>query len=389
MRVLFVHEQCGFQGGVEQNVAETALGLKARGHACHLAYLRKTARGPDEFAARFEGVHAVGDAGEGELARVAAAVGPDVVYYHKWPSLPDRPRLSARRAVRMIHDHDICCPRSHKYFVWPDRTCHQPAGLRCWADLAFLCRNPAGPLPVGYVDLWAHARERRRNHVLDACLVGSRFMRDELAMNGFPPDRVHIVPPAVRVPGSSPPVGPAGHRILFVGQVIRGKGVDLLLQALARVDGPWDLDVVGDGNARPGLEAMVRDLGLGDRVRFHGFVASEGLAPLYDAARIVAVPSRWPEPFGMVGLEAMHRGRPVVAFAVGGIPDWCLDGETGLLAPDRDVPALADRIGRLLRDDGLAGRLGARAREVASERFGFEGYLDRLASLLAGAPGAH
>jgi glycosyltransferase involved in cell wall biosynthesis len=389
VRVLFVHEQCGFQGGVEQNVAETALGLKARGHACHLAYLRQTARGPDEFAARFEGVHPVGDAGEGELARVAAEVGPDVVYYHKWPSLPDRPRLSARRAVRMIHDHDICCPRSHKYFVWPDRTCHQPAGLRCWADLAFLCRNTSGPLPVGYVDLWAHARERRRNHVLDACLVGSRFMRDELAMNGFPPDRVHIVPPAVRVPGSSPPVGPAGHRILFVGQVIRGKGVDLLLQALARVEAPWDLDIVGDGNARSGLEAIARDLGLADRVRFHGFVASEGLAPLYDAARIVAVPSRWPEPFGMVGLEAMHRGRPVVAFAVGGIPDWCLDGETGLLAPDRDVPALADRIGRLLRDDGLAGRLGARARVVASERFGFEGYLDRLASLLAGAPGAH
>ena len=166
--------------------------------------------------------------------------------------------------------------------------------------------------------------------------------------------------------------------------MIRGKGIDLLLDALARVAPPWSLDIVGDGNARPGLEAMAREAGLADRVRFHGFVASEGLAPLYDAARIVAVPSRWPEPFGMVGLEAMHRGRPVVAFDVGGIPDWCQDGETGLLAPDRDVPALADRIGRLLRDDALANRLGTRARQVASERFSFEGYLDRLATLLAG-----
>lgn len=384
MRVLFVHEQCGFQGGVEQNVAETALGLRARGHDCHLAYARLTLKDPDGFAARFCGASRVESARAEALRRVADAVRPDVVYYHKWPVLPEPPRLSAGRAVRMVHDHDLCCPRSHKYFVWPDRTCQHAADWRCWADLAFLRRAPEGTLPVGLVDLFAHARERRRNHLLDALLVGSRFMRDELAMNGFPPERIHIVPPAVRTPDRRPVGAPMGHRVLFVGQLIRGKGVDLLLQSLARVQAAWELVLVGDGNARAGLEDLARELGLTDRVRFAGYVPSAELSALYDEARIVAVPSRWPEPFGMVGLEAMHRGRPVVGFAVGGIPDWCLDGQTGLLAPDRDVPALAERIGRLLRDDELAARLGARALRVASERFSFEGYLDRLENLLAG-----
>ena len=384
MRVLFVHEQCGFQGGVEQNVAETASALGARGHACHLAFLKKTNLRPLEFEKRFNGVHQVAGPSGTTLQRISNDVKPDVVYYHKWPAVPEQPRLSAPRAVRMVHDHDLCCPRRNKYFVWPDRSCNHPADWRCLADLAFVRRNPAGLLPIGFVNLLAHARERRMNFDMDALLVGSRFMREELAMNGFTADRIHVVPPAVPTDTTHAPRKPSVHNILFVGQLIRGKGVDLLLRALNLVKANWVLDIAGDGNARDALESLVLDMGIGDRVHFHGFVPSGELAPLYDAARFVAVPSRWPEPFGMVGLEAMHRGRPVVAFAVGGIPDWCMDKETGLLAPDRDVPALADRIDRLLRDDELAVRLGARAHEVANNRFSFEGYLDQLASLLAG-----
>lgn len=384
MRVLFVHEQCGFQGGVEQNVAETVRGLRERGHACHLAFLRASARDPDGFAARFDGVHPVTAGSDDDLVRAAGAARPDAVYWHKWPALPADPRLGTPRAVRMVHDHDLCCPRSHKYYALFDRTCHHPAGWRCVADLAFLRRTRGGPLPVGLVDLAAHAAERRRNRVLDALLVGSRFMRDELVMNGFAPDRVHIVPPAVRAPSTPMPPPPSGRSLLFVGQLIRGKGVDLLLRALARVPGPWDLVLVGEGNARGRLEALARDLGLSDRCRFTGWVPPSELDALYDGARLVVVPSRWPEPFGMVGLEAMHRGRPVVAFAAGGIPDWCTDGVTGLVAPDRDVPGLAERIARVLADDALAARLGARAAEAARDDFPFDGYLDRLESLLAG-----
>ena len=346
-----------------------------------LAFLRPTPRDPDGFAARFDGVTCVADAPADSLARTADAFRADVAYFHKWPALPP---AGACRRVRMVHDHDLCCPRSHKYFAWPDRTCRYPAGWRCWLDLAFLRRSTGGPLPIGFADVPAHAREMRRNRDLDALLVASRFMRDELRMNGFPEDRIHVVPPAVHVPDEPPPPPPSGRLVLFVGQLIRGKGVDLLLQALARVREPWDLVLAGDGNARDRLQRLSSRLGLSDRVRFPGFLASGDLPAWYRQARIVAVPSRWPEPFGMVGLEAMHRGRPVAAFSVGGIPDWCLDGETGLLAPDRDVDGLADRIGQLLRDDGLAARLGARARRVARERFPFEGYVARLESVLAG-----
>ena len=102
-------------------------------------------------------------------------------------------------------------------------------------------------------------------------------------------------------------------------------------------------------------------------------------------AKLVVVPSRWPEPFGMIGLEAMHYGRPVVAFRVGGIPDWLEHGVTGLLAPEQDTRALAQAIDQLLADPQLCAKFGAAAQSCVREKFSFDRYLDRLEMLLSPA----
>ena len=96
------------------------------------------------------------------------------------------------------------------------------------------------------------------------------------------------------------------------------------------------------------------------------------------------MPSRWAEPFGFIGIEAMHHGRPVVAFAVGGIPDWLEPDVTGLLVPEQDVPALARAIERLLTDDALASTLGRNAYRRARERFSFDPYITDMEAHLRG-----
>src|SRR5579863_4387245 len=110
VRILFVNEKCGYFGGIEQNVADTVRGLAARGHACSLAFQETTGRQVDEYQALFKScvaMHPFSDA--------VAHVRPDVIYMHKADvrslgALPD-----GVRRVRMIHDHDLCCPRRHKY----------------------------------------------------------------------------------------------------------------------------------------------------------------------------------------------------------------------------------------------------------------------------------
>ncbi|HTS66502.1 MAG TPA: glycosyltransferase family 4 protein [Candidatus Acidoferrales bacterium] len=377
MNILFVNEKCGYFGGIEQNVADTAAGLRARGHACSLAFQESTGRQVDEYQSRFDQCVPMRP-----LAAAVARVRPDVIYIHKANLRPLGEAPDGVRQVRMVHDHDLCCPRRHKYYAWNGRICRQPAGWRCYLDLAFLGRG-TGPVRIAYTSIGDKMREMRRNHALALLLVGSEAMRRELLQNGFSPEKVSILPPVVRMQERTMSPIPGENRILYVGQLIRGKGVDLLLHALPHVTRDFELTIVGSGNARSSLEQLCGKLGIAGKVRFVGWVNPQELGSYYAAAKLVAVPSRWPEPFGMIGLEAMHYGRPVAAFDVGGIPDWLEHGVTGLLAPEGDVRALAAAIDQLLGDPDLCTRLGSQAQERVRTKFAFDDYLDRLEGFLS------
>lgn len=382
MNILFVHEKVGWFGGVEQNVADAAA-LRSRGHACFLAHGGQEARDVGGYAALFDGVagcHEVGDSAGASFSDVVSRFRPDVLYFHKVPAVRSFLDCGARM-VRMVHDHDLTCPRSHKYFMATGRVCTVAAGWHCMLDGAFLARDRSAPLGVRFVDVGARLRELGDNRALHAVIVASRFMRDQLVGNGFSSDRVRVVAPAVRIGGERLPASEA-REVLYVGQLIRGKGVDLLLQAAARLRGEFRLTVIGDGNARASLEVQAARLDV--PARFVGWVPQAELSSWYQRARVTVVPSRWPEPYGLVGLEAMSFARPVVAFNVGGIADWLVDGETGFLVPEQDVSLFAAAVQRLLDDPERASRMGLAGYERVQASYSFERYLDALESVLAG-----
>ena len=392
MRILFVNEKCGYFGGVEQNIAVTARGLRLKGHQCFLAHGDSLGSDLSAYESFFDGVSKFdeicvekGKQSAHPFEKVVGKFSPDVLYLHKFPHVDFcLPYLNKLRTVRMIHDHDLCCPRRHKYFFHNSRICQKKAGWRCYLDLAFLSRDShLGPIPK-FDSISRKLREMRVNYKLDRLLVGSRFMRDELLQNGFPQEKVHIVPPNVDMKYSTPSQVPQEPVILFVGQLIKGKGVDLLLQALARVSLDFKALVIGVGNSEPHLRELCRNLNLEGRVHFKGWIANESLGEFYAKARIVAVPSRWPEPFGMIGLEAMSHGRPVVAFDVGGIPDWLEHEVTGLLAPEQDIDAMANALTRLLSDLESCRRMGRTAFANFENKFSFQDYLAQITSHLMG-----
>ena len=120
-------------------------------------------------------------------------------------------------------------------------------------------------------------------------------------------------------------------------------------------------------------------------MHFTGWLDQGGVEALYARAAVVVCPSVWNEPFGLVGLEAMAHSRPVAAFAVGGVPEWLTDGETGFLAPRRDTAALGAAVERLLRDPELAARLGRGGRRSLETRFSRERHMDLLEDVLVRA----
>lgn len=393
MKVLFLNEKFGYWGGVEQCIVDAAFGLRARGHSCYLAYGNSTERDTQGFASYFEAVFpcrqlcnsAHPPLGALPFSEIVAKVMPDVLFLHRMDETAFlEPHLSKVRIVRMVHDHDLCCPRRHKYFALTGRICRHKADWRCWLDGAFLARNETSRIGFRWVSIGRKLTEMRRNYRWDRLLVASRFMRDELAQNGFPQERIHILPWVARLkPCPFTPV-PNGRRILYVGQLIRGKGVDLLLHALRKLRCDFEAMLIGTGNAQSRLQTLCARLDLSQKVRFVGWIDHEEISTYYVAARFLVVPSRWPEPFGMIGQEAMHHGRPVVAFDVGGISDWLEHNMTGLLVPEQDVSALADAMERLLRDDDLATTMGRNAYELVRRRYVFDRYIEQLELHLLG-----
>ena len=169
---------------------------------------------------------------------------------------------------------------------------------------------------------------------------------------------VRVIPSGVDVPeqvaeAADPP------EVLFAGRLSPEKGILELVEAANGMK----LVVAGDGPLRDRVPGAL------------GFVPHHALGPLYERAAVVAVPSHR-EGFGVVCAEAMAYGRPVVAGAVGGLLDLVADGETGLLVPPRDVPALREALERLLGDRELRRRMGEAARERVREHFAWPAVTD-------------
>jgi phosphatidylinositol alpha-1,6-mannosyltransferase len=141
-------------------------------------------------------------------------------------------------------------------------------------------------------------------------------------------------------------------------------------------------DVVGDGDARPDLEALAREQGVAHAVRFHGTVSEEELTRLYENAGIYVMPSSG-EGFGLVFVEAMAHGLPVVAGAEDAAREVVVDKETGYLVPSGSDDALVEAIASLLGDDDLRRRMGRAGRARVEDVFSFPVFRDALVAELA------
>lgn len=381
MRLLFVHERFGALGGAESNAAITAAEMRQRGHEVALLHGEGTRQDEkhwrDVFPTRFPLQN-----GGTAVTEAVRQFRPDLIYVHKMADLDVIETLLGSEAplVRMVHDHDIYCMKSYKYAYFTRRICTRAASPYCVFPCgAFVARNREGRLPLKWVSYHEKKREIQLNRQFQRMVVVSDYMREELLRNGFDPARIEIHPPVPRT-------GDQGLRstfsdrnlILFAGQIIRGKGVDVLLQALALVRRPFECIILGDGSHRQTCQRLSRKLGLTNRVFFKGFVPQLALKEYYRECTVVALSSVWPEPIATIGLEAMRYALPVVAFDAGGIKDWLQDGYNGFLVPWMDRAQFAARLQQLLEDKKLALQMGQHGLKLAEQRFGFEAYMDSL-----------
>jgi alpha-maltose-1-phosphate synthase len=306
-----------------------------------------------------------------DLSMAAAAASADLVHSHTWYA-----NLAGHVAALL-------------YGIPHVVTVHSLEPLRPWK---------AEQLGGGYaLSSWS---ERTAVESAAAVIAVSRGMRDDLlaAYPAVPGERVRVIHNGIDTAEYSPDPGtdvlerygvdPGAPTVVFVGRVTRQKGLPVLLRAAADIDPAVQLVICAGQADTPEIESEVSDLARRLRasraavVWLSGMLAKREVIQLLSHATVFACPSLY-EPLGIVNLEAMACGTAVVASRVGGIPEVVADGETGLLVPPGDPPALARAINALVTDERRAAEMGRLGRKRAAADFGWDSIAGQTAALYA------
>ncbi len=359
MRILIATRYVEVEGGTEGYLRSLIPALVARGHQIAILYeepvSNKRARVDDGVPGlemwRYSSV-------DKSIPQEVVAWKPDIVYLQGYLSSYYESLLLDRfPVISFAHNYLGTCISGNKRFAVPmPMPCQRVLGPAC---LALYLPRRCGGLNV-ITMIRSYRAQRRRQAVFHkhrGIVVASRHMRDEFLRHGVPAERIHLAPyfaPRAQADPLPPGNRPFRNRILFAGRMTDLKGglelVKAVSLAVIRLERPLQLVAIGDGPDRSDMEALAAQLNVA--ATFTGWVDTDIRDKWLRESDIVAMPSLWPEPYGLVGLEAGCFGVPAVGFAVGGIPDWLDAGVTGELAPGDPPTAdgLADAIVRALGD---------------------------------------
>ena len=353
--ILYIGKYNGIIGGIERYMQKSAELLRRNGFAVHYLYTGNGGKDPEKFAAAFDTI--AGFLPENPLISVA-----DIIVIHNIIAPELLKTLPAKKTFFFAHDHNIYCQRHHYYTPLGRINCHRRYN-KFICKICSLVRNEAPPL-AEYCKLPA--------------LVLSDFMADNLRKNGF--EKVFKLPAFIKTAPKEHNFMPNGIlRILFLGQLIRGKGADLMLKTLAKLDIPFTCTIAGDGNDREMLTEMVKKYHLQKQIHFAGFVSEP--EKLWDDCDLFFFPIRWQEPFGLVALEAMAHGVPVVTFDIGGVREYLTSG-CGSLVPEKNINSAAEHITLYYSQPELLKTSGDNGLLIAENKFSEEKFVKKFNELL-------
>ncbi|MCL5004197.1 MAG: glycosyltransferase family 4 protein [Patescibacteria group bacterium] len=380
MKIVLMNETWGMGGGQEEYILRVGNGLASRGHKVSLLYGRQT--GPIPKDARFE-VYGLNNLAPHKVLGFMNLIKPDIINLQNVYN-PKIIKECLRRfpTTRFVHDHSTYCPGNSKYFFESRKVCPLAVSPLCLVNAHrehCMTRRPLSAVNR----IWQRHSWLSSLKGLSVVLCNSNYVKERLVQNGVLESKVMInhLFPGHEVPFLTENIRDDSEvqKVLFVGRLFKEKGVNILIDASARLKKKkFKLLIVGDGWERQNLEKQAVVLGLKDRVEFHGFRSGQELSNLYQRCSFLVMPSIWPEPFGMAGLEANAFGKPVVAFRVGGIPDWLENGVNGFLLDEVSVESLAQGLDMLLSNHELRLKMGEQGRDKVENYFNLDRHLDVL-----------
>ena len=381
MTILQVHFRYDRFGGGERYFFNLCNALEEKGHKVIVVSSRHTdnyhAKERKEiFIDRSFGLR-TGYKMWGRVKDIINSEGPDVIHLHETfffmsPYIIRR-LIELKPTVQTLHNSIFFCPRHTKILHGGD-ICNYGMGARC---ISSGCVREID-LPLAFNMFWRILVTRK----VDKVIVPSHYLKEESIRNGIPSEKIEVVPHFTDKNPKNEYIEPETDSILFVGRTDLLKGIRELVNALSLIkERSWKAYIIGTGDEPEKYIRLSQDLGLGERIIFLKNLDYEAIDEYYQRASMVVFPSMCAESFGLVGIEAMSFGRPVIAFDVGGPREWLVDGETGFIVKRGDIKGLADRIVELLEDEQLARRMGQQGQERVEKYYRKEMHLKQLLTI--------
>jgi len=327
---------------------------------------------------------AEGRHGAVDVAELAAAFASldALCLFHYPPS--DAALAAARHAglpvALFCHDHRWWCASGSRYYARPARICGIRASTAA-CSLRYYPMRCGGLRPMPALRGLALASLGRETlAAAELVLTASTFMAAEAMRHGARAERTHVVPLPTAFAGRAPLPAPATAppTLLFASRLTREKGAGLLLEAFRLMRQTAVLEIAGTGIAAAAVRRAVASHPRADRIRVLGPLDAAAMRDAYARASAVAVPSLWPEPFGLVGIEALAAGRPVVTTAVGGSSDWAREDLGVATVASGDAAALAAALDRVLAEPEWAARAREAGARWVGERHSVAAHVARL-----------
>ena len=365
MNIVVAHEAIDGAGGVETYLTSVIPALQARGHRVAVLF-HHGRRGMQVTPDLFVSVQEQGfDGAFGALRKWGA----EVCFSHNMAPLDvERRAIAEWPVVKMMHGYFGTCVGGSKSHSFPTvHACDRVLGAGCVA--LYLPRRCGQLHPAKLLNgyRWA-AAQRSLFSRYAAVVVPSAHMGREYSRHGVARDRLNVLPLFSTL--MAPAEASQGDAVLFAGRMTKLKGGDVLIRAMVEVTRHTrravPLIMAGAGPQKAEWQRLAESLGVA--AEFPGWVEGSDRLALFRRASLLVVPSLWPEPFGLVGLEAGACGVPAIAFDVGGIREWLRHELNGrLVRPSDGATGLAAAIRGLLDDTGRRWRMGNAAREIAQQ----------------------
>jgi len=398
MRILHVNKFLYRRGGAEAYMLDVAALQSRQGHDVEFFAMAYHENQPSRFERHFPeyrsfnppppsligkakvaGRLLYSPAAKRGIERVLEEFAPDVVHLHNIyhqlsPSILQPIRARRIPALMTLHDYKLACPTY--LFLDKGQICEACLGGRFYEAVLRRCND--GSLlssSLNALELTVHTATKAYGPV-DVFACPSRFVVGKMTAAGVFPERLRHISNFVDA-HSIPAKDREGGGVVYAGRLSTEKGVDTLIEAAARAN--LRVDVAGTGPEAAAYEALARSRDAD--VRFHGHLPRDELHRLVRSAAVLAIPSRCHENQPMIALEALACGVPVVATALGGVPELIDPGVDGELVGHDDPEALADTLRRLVGDRARAFEMGRAGRAKVLAEFAPEGHLERLAAL--------